>query len=315
MSNDFRAEIDVSVKGVDSITAAQKATTDLDAALLKAADSAQKLDSSLKNTAKGASEMGKSSAKVTAGLSATGEAADSVGAKAKKSGDDMEASWRKQHDSLSNTRYALYDVAAMYGTVSVAATAVSAATVGVAASYEKSFANVARTTMATGEELEKIRTELVGLSQVTPISYNDITAVASLGAQLGIANNNLSGFTQTVTQFAATTDVTVERTAMALGRIAQLTGTAGGEIENLASSIYFTGINAVATEGQILGVAEQIATTGNLAGFTNHEIIALSSALASLGVAPEAARGSFMRIFQNIRTSVNTCCEFVPQFS
>lgn len=305
MSNDFRAEIDVSVKGVDSITAAQKATTDLDAALLKAADSAQKMDSSLKNTAKGASEMGKSSAKVTAGLSATGEAADSVGAKAKKSGDDMEASWRKQHDSLSNTRYALYDVAAMYGTVSVAATAVSAATVGVAASYEKSFANVARTTMATGEELEKIRTELVGLSQVTPISYNDITAVASLGAQLGIANNNLSGFTQTVTQFAATTDVTVERTAMALGRIAQLTGTAGSEIDNLASTIYFTGINAVATEGQILGVAEQIATTGNLAGFTNHEIIALSSALASLGVAPEAARGSFMRIFQNIRTSVD----------
>lgn len=315
MSNDYRAEIDISVKGVDSITAAQKATTDLEASLLKAAESAQKLDSSLKNTAKGASEMGKSSAKITAGLNQTGDAADAVGAKAKKSGDDMDAAWRKQHDSLSNTRYALYDVAAMYGTVSVAATAVSAATVGVAASYEKSFANVARTTMATGEELEKIRTELVGLSQVTPISYEDITAVASLGAQLGIANDNLSSFTSTVTMFAASTDVTVERTAMGLGRIAQLTGTAGSEIDNLADSIYYTGINAVATEGQILSVAEQIATAGNLSGLANHEVIALASALASLGVAPEAARGSIMRVFANIEKAATQGGESLQKFA
>src|SRR5690606_3778801 len=49
----------------------------------------------------------------------------------------------------------------------------------------------------------------------------------------------------------------------------------------------------------------QIAVSGSLAGFTADQTVALAGALASLGVAPESARGSIMRIFNNIRKAVD----------
>src|SRR5690625_3454087 len=115
--------------------------------------------------------------------------------------------------------------------------------------------------------------------------------------------------------FASTTDASVDKAAMSLGRLAQLTKTSVGDIDRLASSIYHVGINSVATEEQILTISEQIAASGNLAGFAADEIIGLSAAMASLGVQPEAARGAIMRIFNNIRMAVDEGGEALQKFA
>ena len=209
-------------------------------------------------------------------------------------------------EGLANQRYALYDVATTMLTVTAATTGLVVAANAVEGSFDKSFGQVARTTRLTGDELGAMRDELEALSHGLPTAFGEITEVATIGAQMNIANEALSGFTETVTQFSATTGTSLNETAMSLGRLAQLTGTSQSEISNLASSIYLTGINSVATEQQILEVASQIATAGDLAGFTNTEIIGLSSALASLGVAPEQSRGAIMRVFGDITEAVST---------
>lgn len=201
---------------------------------------------------------------------------------------------------LANQRYAMYDVATSLTAVgtALAGSAIAAATFG--AQFDKAFASVERTTMLTGDAAGQMRNQLIGLSTEIPSTFQDLSSIATMGAQMDISNDALEGFTETVATFAATTDVTVDSAAMGFGRLAQLTKTPQNEISNLASAIYETGINAVATEGEILSVSQQIATAGDLAGFTNTEIIALGSALSSLGVAPEQARGAFQRIFNNI---------------
>lgn len=297
MANDFNAELNIGIKGSQSIDASVRSVEELDKALLKAADSADKLESSIKSSSDSTVVSEQRSQQET---EKTTNARRKAITEEERNAKVLDKAWKQQYDSLSNTRYALYDVAALYGSVSVAAIAVTAATSGVAASYEKSFADVARTSMATGEALQSIRDDLIDLSQTMPVAFGDLTAVATLGAQLGIANSDLASFTETVAMFAATTDVTVEQTAKSIGRLTQLTKTSGAEISNLASAIYETGVNAVATEGEILSVAEQIATAGDLAGLTNYQIVALASSLASLGVAPESARGSMMRIFNTL---------------
>jgi TP901 family phage tail tape measure protein len=209
----------------------------------------------------------------------------------------LQAAQERTVNETINARYALYDTAAAYTSIAIAAGAVQAVTMGVYASQEQAFSSVRRTTGAAGEELEILQKRLLDLSAQIPATFGDISQVATIGAQLGVANDDLAEFTKTVSMFSAATGETVDNTAMMIGRIAQLTGTAGSDYERLASTIYQTGVTAVATEGEILAVASEIATAGDLAGFSADQVVALSSSLASLGIAPEGARGSIMRLF------------------
>lgn len=220
-----------------------------------------------------------------------------------------------QRDALSNNRYVLYDVASTWGIVSAATLGASVAAIKVAADYEYALASVKRTSGAVGDEWRELEQGLIDLSTAMPESFGDITDIATLGGQLGIAAEDIEDFTETVVRFSATTDVTAQSAAENIGRLAQLTGTASGEYENLAASIYETGINAVATESAILTTASQIATAGDLAGFANTEIVALASAFASLNIAPERARGSVQRIFGEITEAVSMGGEQLTAFA
>lgn len=218
-------------------------------------------------------------------------------------------------NSLSNTRYALYDVASTLGVISAATLGVAVATEGVGIAFERDFANVARTSGATGSALQELNQDLVAISTSMPLAFSDVTAIATLGGQLGIAKDQLDEFSSTVGQFAATTNVTTEAAATGFGRLAQLTDRTTETFDQYASAVYQVGINSVATEQQILNVAQQIAVSGNLAGFTADQIIGLSGALASLGVQPESARGSIMRIFNEITVAAEDGGEALNKFA
>lgn len=218
------------------------------------------------------------------------------------------------NSSLSNTRYALYDVASTMAVVSAATLGVVAATETVAIGFERDFAQVERTSGATGTSLQSLRDDLVGISTTLPVAFSDVTAIATLGSQLGVAQSQLNGFTQTVAQFSSTTNTSFDAAATGLGRLVQLTDQQGA-FDQYASAIYQVGVNSVSTEAEILAVANQIAVSGNLAGFSADQIIGLSGALASLGVQPEAARGSIMRVFDNITTAAAEGGDALQQFA
>src|SRR5690625_4381315 len=218
-------------------------------------------------------------------------------------------------EKLANTRYALYDVAQTFTIISGAALGASGAAVKFAADYDQAFRSVQRTSLTAGAAASELKEELISLTTEIPRSFDEVTNIATLGSQMDIPTEHLTKFTETVAMFSSTTDASVDKAAMSLGRLAQLTKTSVGDIDRLASAIYYTGINSVATEEQILTISEQIAASGNLAGFAADEIIGLSAAMASLGVQPEAARGAIMRIFNNIRMAVDEGGEALQKFA
>ena len=201
-------------------------------------------------------------------------------------------------------RYALYDVGSNLRRIAVGLAAVAAVPVGFAIKYERDFANVARTTEVTGEKLKQLRKDLIAISQATPVSWEDITNIATLAGQLGIAEDLIAGFTETVAKFAATTDLSVEAAATGFGRLNQLIDGVDGQFDQLGSAILAVGVSSVATESQIVNVATNIASMGNLAGLSAQDIVGLSGAMASLGIRPELARGNITRLFSNINKSI-----------
>ena len=209
---------------------------------------------------------------------------------------------------LPRMRYALYDVSNSLTVFGAGLTGASFAALKFSADFERSFADVARTTGLAGaearEEAEALKRALVDLSQEIPVSFSDIADIATLAGQLNIASDSIADFTESVAKFAATTDVTVEASATAFGRLDQLVEGVDGQFEKLGSSILAVGVNAVATESDIIAISTQIASVANIAGFSASELIGFSSALASVGTRPELARGTFTRLFTEIQQSV-----------
>lgn len=205
---------------------------------------------------------------------------------------------------LPRLRYALYDVSNTLGIMGGALTAASVATFKVAADFERSFADVQRTVGDSSDSLRSLRQELVELSQTIPVSFEDLAGIATLAGQLNVAEENVASFTETVAKFTATTDVSLDAAATAFGRLDQLVEGVNGNFEALGSSILAVGINAVATESDIIAISSQIASVANIAGFSAGELIGFSSALASVGTRPELARGTFTRLFTEIQQSV-----------
>jgi len=207
---------------------------------------------------------------------------------------------------LSNTRYALYDISRTASIVGIALSAAVVVPTIAAAKFEANFASVARTVNLTGDAAEHLRQQFEDLSTTIPATFADLSQIGTLAGQLDIPAESVANFTQVVAKFSATTNVGVEEAATNIGRLAQLTGTAASEYENLGSAIYQVGVTSVATESEILDMGSQIATAGDLAGLSNTQIIALAGALASLGVQPEAARGSLQRIFNIIENGATS---------
>jgi TP901 family phage tail tape measure protein len=212
---------------------------------------------------------------------------------------------------LPRLRYALYDVsrsAKIFGGVVLTAVA---ATVKVAADFERSFADVKRTVFDIGDNsnaatrsVNDLRRSLIDLSQDIPVGFADLAQIATLAGQLNVATEVVDEFTSTVARFSATTDVTIDATATAFGRLDQLVDGVNGQFEKLGSSILKVGVNAVATESDIIAISAQIASVANIAGFSAAELVGFSSALASVGTRPELARGTFTRLFTEIQQAV-----------
>jgi TP901 family phage tail tape measure protein len=220
----------------------------------------------------------------------------------------------KLGNQLPRIRYALYDVAASATATGAALVAMALVPVAFSIKAERAFADVVRTSKASGDEIAVLRKEFVDLQQTIPESFAEITKIGALAGQLNIAKQSLTSFTETVAMFSATTNVNVQDAATAFGRLDQLIDGINGRYQNLGSSILAVGVNSVATESQIIAIAQQIASIANLAKFSADQVIGLSGALASVGTSPELSRGIVTRLFGNIQSAIAGGGEALKKF-
>lgn len=205
---------------------------------------------------------------------------------------------------LTNMRYSLYEVANTATLTAAALAAINVGTLAAAATYETAMAQISRTSDATGEQLRGIREDFVELAQTIPGGFGNLAEIGTLAGQLNISAQNIAAFTETTAKFTAATNVSAEASATAFGRLDALLDDVNGNYEALGSSILEVGVNSVATETEIIATTNQITAAAQQAGFAADEIIGLAASFASLGVAPEASRGTVIRVFSTINTAV-----------
>jgi TP901 family phage tail tape measure protein len=204
-------------------------------------------------------------------------------------------------------RYALYDVGNAFQNVSQRMFMLARQIFNITdayRSYETAFMPVERAMGLLSDETQGMLDQFIKLSETIPLTVEELSRIATLGAQMGIGASGIVKFTQTVSEFSAITGMSADTIAEKFGRISQLTKLESDQMSNLGSSIAYAGVNAVATEPEILSLAEAIAAVSQRVGILPAEVVGLSTSLASLGVPAEQARGVFTRLFGKIDRAV-----------
>lgn len=212
----------------------------------------------------------------------------------------MAQAMEAQLNELPRLRYALYDIASTAQIASDALATLGTVSVKAAIDYETAFTSVERTSQVSGDAVNVLKRDLMDLAQQIPLTFKEITEIATLGAQLGIAQDDLTTFTDTVAKFSSIANVSNEEAAKSFGALGELLGFGADQYNNFGSAVAFAGINAVATESEILSVATQIGGVAGAAGFSAEEVVGLSTALSSLRIPAEQSRGALTRVFQEI---------------
>lgn len=212
---------------------------------------------------------------------------------------------KRFNQGFASTRYALYDVSNSFAVAAVGLGAFTFGIIGAAATYETAMAQISRTSGTSGQALNQLQNDFGELAQTIPVAFSELSEIGTLAGQLNIPASQVAEFTKVTAQFASTTDVTAEAAATAFGRLDVLLPDVQGNYNALGSSILTVGVNSVATESAIISTTSQIAAAGAQAGFTSSQVIGLAASFASLGVAPEAARGTTLRVLGEINTAIS----------
>lgn len=226
--------------------------------------------------------------------------------------------------ALESTRFAAQDLRNYLTLLAAGFTSLSVASVSAAASQERAFADVARTTQMSAQsaEMRALSNTYRDLSTQISTTYEDLSQIGSLGAQMGISADKLGDFTHAVAGFTTITGTNIDSATEAFGRFFEMVDNAGVEADhsgqrymNFASQVAELGAKSVATESEILTMANSIAASAASAGIGQDAILAYATALSSLGIKQEWARGSLQRIFGSINDAVAEAGEGMNKFA
>lgn len=226
--------------------------------------------------------------------------------------------------SLENMRFASQEVRNNLTVLAAGVTALATSVVKAAADQDRAFADIARTTQLdqTSGALQALRDQYRQMSTDISKSFSELSQIGTLGAQMNIPAEKLGDFTRAVAEFSMVTGSTTEKASEDFGRLINTFSQAGMALnggdkayEQMASQVAELGAKAVATEDEILTMANSISTTTVSAGIGQDATLAYATALTSVGVKAEWARGSLQRIFGNFNKAAAQGAEGMADFA
>lgn len=233
-----------------------------------------------------------------------GQSAGRAGGMFRKFGQTLE----EVADSARNNR-AAWDQAGQTLTAFGAVTVAGLGFVAKAAmDWESAWAGVTKTVDGTPEQMNELEGSLRGLAKTLPLTHEEIAGVAEAAGQLGVAREDVVGFTKTMIDLGESTNLTAEDAATGIAQISNVMGTLEREgaegVARFGATLVELGNNGASTEADILSMSQRIAGAMATVGGSEVEVLALSNALASMGVRAELGGGVATRVLLKMYSAV-----------
>lgn len=159
-----------------------------------------------------------------------------------------------------------------------------------AISFESSMADVRKVVdFETPQQFKEMENQILSMTHRIPMAATELAKIAASGGQLGIARQDIAGFTETVAKMSVAFDMSAADAGDSMAKLANVykipikeIGKLGDAINHLSNNSPAKASDIVNTLGRVGGVAKQF-------GLTELQTASLSNALISLGKTPEVA--------------------------
>ena len=156
--------------------------------------------------------------------------------------------------------------------------------------FETAMAEVNKTVdFASSDGLSNLKMELIELSKTIPLTFEELAAVAASGGQLGIAEKDLRGFTETVSKMAIAFDMSADDAGDAMAKLANVFEIPISEIDKLGDAINTLSNNSPAKASEIVNAMSRVGGLAKQFGLTEDATAALTSTFVALGKPAEIA--------------------------
>ena len=159
-----------------------------------------------------------------------------------------------------------------------------------ATDFESSMADVRKVVdFDTPQQFQQMQQDLLAMTHRIPMAGKELAAIAASGGQLGIARQDIAGFTETVAKMSVAFDMSADAAGDSMAKLANVyqipiaqIGKLGDAINHLSNSSPAKASDIVTALGRVGGVAKQF-------GLTELQTASLANAFISLGKPPEVA--------------------------
>lgn len=143
-----------------------------------------------------------------------------------------------------------------------------------------------------------MRKEIQMLGREIPIATNELAAMVEAGAKMGVAKNDLMGFTRQTSIMATAFNLPAAQLADDVGKIANLYKIPIAAIGQLGDTINYLGDQTLSDEGGIVNFLTRVGGVAASVKITGNNMAALGSTLLSLGETTDTASTATNAIFQ-----------------
>ncbi|MDR1692748.1 MAG: phage tail tape measure protein, partial [Oscillospiraceae bacterium] len=184
-----------------------------------------------------------------------------------------------------------------------------------AVDMETAMAGVSKTTDLVGDELQEMRQDIIDLSKEIPAAATELAKIAETAGQLGVANEHILEYTETIAALKTVTNLTAVQGATDFAKFANITQMAQENVDRLGSSVFALDKSTATTASSIMEMALRLASAGHQAGMTEAEIIGIAGALSSVGLESQAGGTAFSKTITMIQTAVETGSDDLKNFA
>ena len=158
-----------------------------------------------------------------------------------------------------------------------------------ASSLADAMADVSRVTGMAGPELESMQQSLQRIGRATGRSAEGLAAIAYEGGKLGIANQDLTGFVQTVMKTAVAFDMADQEAGRAIGSIRAKLGLSVQSVDDLMQRVNYLADTTSASGEKMINIIERTSGTFSVLKVPKEVTAGWAAFADQIEVSPERA--------------------------
>lgn len=189
----------------------------------------------------------------------------------------------------------------------VALGAAVAAPIKIAADRESHAVGIAKQLQGARDEAGKLtpvfwqmRKAVTDLGHEIPLVTNDLYDMAAAGLRMGVASNDILGFTRNTAKLAAALELDPGETAERFAKLGTVFKLSQDQLMGLGDAINYLDDQTTAKGGEIIDFMARVGGSAGLVKITAGQVAAIGTALISMGETAETAGTSTAALFSKL---------------